>query len=358
MIYLLSLALVVWLLGFADKRTTLKQNNYKYYTIIAGTLVALVMGLRTQYTGSTDTRMYMMFFEQMAEHNSFLDYYDRNLAETEFIFSETGFYLFMWLLSRITQEGQILVLVTSGFITFCVCRFIYKNTQDPPTGLLVYVCLGLFTFNMSGMRQALAMSICMLGYELVKKRKLFWFLAVVFVAMQFHKTAFCFGIVYIFPLLKEGKLNIFWYLVGMVVFLLSVNVLVNTFNAFTGEDYDVTAQADGGGVTVIFIYTACILLGLIMYDSLKKRELRTAYLSVVAGFACYIARFFSTEIMERLSYYFFYFTLLLIPELINELEEQERKVVKLLFGLFALLLLWYRVRNGAFANFKFFFYYT
>lgn len=358
MAILLSLALAVWLLGFADKRTTLKQNNYKYYMIIAGILVALVMGLRTKYTGSTDTRMYMMFFEQIAEYDSFLDYYDRSLAETEFIFSETGFYLFMWLLSRITQEGQILVLVTSGFITFSACRFIYRNTQDPPTGLLAYVCLGLFTFNMSGMRQAMAMSICMLGYELVKKRKLIWFLIVVFIAMQFHKTAFCFAIVYFFPLLKEGKLNIFWYLCGMVVFLLSVNVLVETFNAFTGEDYDVTAQADGGGITVIFIYIASVLLGFIMYDSLKKRHIRTTFLAVVAGFVCYVARYFSTSILERLSYYFFYFTLLLIPELVSELEEQERKVVKLFFGLFAIMLLWYRIRNGAFSNFRFFFYNT
>ena len=357
MIYLLSLAMVVWLMGFADERTALKQNNYKYYMIIAGTLVALVMGLRTKYTGSTDTIMYVSFFQGQVNYDSFFDYYDQHLADTEFIFSETGFYLFTWLLSRITQEEQMLVLVTSAFVIFSACRFIYKNTQDPPTGLLVYVCLGLFTFNMNGMRQAMAMSICMLGYELVKKRKLLWFLLVVFIAMQFHKTAFCFVIVYFFPLLKEGKANIFWYLVGMVVFLLSVNVLVESFNAFTGEDYDITAQADGGGITVIFIYAACILLGLIMYDSLKKRELRTAYLGVVAGFACYITRFFSTAILERLSYYFFYFTLLLIPNLINELEEQERKVVKILFGFFAVILLWYRVRNGAFSNFKLFYYY-
>ena len=357
MIYLLSLALVVWLLGFADERTTLKQNNYKYYMIIAGTLVALVMGLRTQYTGSTDTRMYMYFFEGLANYDSFADYFNNNLADTEFIFSETGFYLFMFILSRITQDGQILVLVTSAFITFSACRFIYKNTSDPPTGLLVYVCLGLFTFNMNGMRQAMAMSICMLGYELVKKRKLLWFLLVVFIAMQFHKTAFCFVIVYFFPLLKEGKANIFWYLVGIVVFLLSVNVLVNTFNAFTGEDYDVTDQADGGGITVIFIYAASIILGLFMNESLKKRNIRTEFLVVVAGFACYIARFFSTMILERLSYYFFYFTLLLLPNLINELEEQERKVVKILFGFFAIILLWYRVRNGAFSNFKLFYYY-
>lgn len=358
MVYLLSLAIFVWILGFADKRTMLKQNNYKIYLYIAGTAVALIMGLRTKYTGSTDTQMYILFFEGLSNYDSFIDYYNLHLRENSFIFSEAGFYFFEWLLTRIFSDGQMLVVVTSAFITFSACHFIYKNTQDPPTGLLVYVCLGLFMFNMNGMRQAMAMSICMLGYELVKKRRFLWFLVVVFIAMLFHKTAFCFVIVYFFPLLKEGKANIFWYLCAMVVFLLSVNVLVERFNAFTGEDYDITATADGGGVTVVFIYIASIILGLIMNESLKKRSTRTAFLTVVAGFVCYIARFFSNQILERLSYYYFYFTLLLIPDLINELDEQEQKVVKILFGFFAIVLLWYRVRSGAFSNFKLFYYYS
>lgn len=169
MVYLLPMALFVWLLGFANERTGLKQNNYKLYLIITGVVIALVMGLRTKYTGSTDTRVYIWRFEDICAFDNFFDYYNLNLKEEKFFFAESGYYLFTWLLSRITHNEQMLVLTTSCCITFVTCRFIYKNTQDPPMALLIYVCLGLFTFNMSGMRQALAMSICMLAYELVKK---------------------------------------------------------------------------------------------------------------------------------------------------------------------------------------------
>lgn len=355
MVYLLSLAVFVWVLGFADERTGLKHHNYRNYLIIAGAAVALIMGLRTQYTGSTDTYMYVTFFNGMKGYTNFADYYDLHLSDSKFIFSETGFYYFVYLLTRVFSDGQMLILAVSVVITICTCCFIYKNTEDVPTGLLVYVCLGLLTFNMNGMRQAMAMSICLLSYESVKKRKLLPFILIVLLAMLFHKTAICFVLVYFFPLLQQGKANIFWYLVAMMVFLFSMDWFIETFNAFTGEDYLVQSEATGSGLTVVLIYVACILFSLLMYDSLKKRELRSAFLGVVAGFIIYISRFFSNQIMERLSYYFFYFTILLIPGLISELEEQEQKVVRLLFGIFAIFLFWYRIKSSSFSTFKLFF---
>lgn len=355
MIYLVSLAVIVWLLGYANEQSGLRRNNYKYYAIFAGALVAFVMGMRTRYTGSSDTQTYIIAFNSIKTYENFGDYYNKYLSESNFIFSESGFYYFVWLLTRVTSDGQMLVLVTSAIITFSACRFIYKNVKDVPTGLLIYVCLGLFTFNMSGMRQAMAMSVCVLSYEFVKKRKIVWFALSVLLAMQFHKTAICFAPVYFLPLLKEGKINNLLYFGAMGIFLFAMDWFIETFNAFTGEEYLVNKEASGGGFTVVLIYIAAIALSLVMHESLKKREIRCAFFGVVAGFTTYIARFFSNQIMERISYYFFYFTLLLIPNLIDELDEKERQIVKLLFGILAVLLLWYRVRGGAFRNFKFHF---
>ncbi len=355
MIYLILLAVTVWLLGYANEQSGLRQNNYKPYIIFAGTMVALVMGLRTRWTGSSDTRTYIIAFNSIKNYDSFIDYYDKYRSESEFIFSETGFYFFAWLLTRVTSEGQMLVLVSSAFITFAACRFIYKNVKDVPTGLLIYVCLGLFTFNMSGMRQAMAMSVCILGYEFVKKRKFIRFILTILLAMQFHKTAICFAPVYFLPMLKEGKFNTVLYLAAMGVFLLAMDWFIETYNAFTGEEYEINNEASGGGFTVILIYIATISLALLMHKCLKKREIQSAFYGVIAGFTTYIARFFSTQIMERISYYFFYFTLLLIPNIFDELDEKERQTVKIIFGILAVLLFWYRLRGGAFRYFNFYF---
>ena len=45
--------------------------------------------------------------------------------------------------------------------------------------------------------------------------------------------------------------------------------------------------------------------------------------------------------------------LMIVAQKIAELFD----LVKILFGFFAIILLWYRVRNGAFSNFKLFYYY-
>lgn len=355
MIYLTALGLFVWLLGYADDRTGLRQHNYKNYLLIAGSVVALMMGLRTQYTGSTDTYMYAGFYKGIVNYRSFIDYYNLTLSDVEFVFSETGFYLFMWLLSRVFSDPQILILVTSSFITYSACRFIYKNSNDVPTSMVAYVCLGLFTFNMNGMRQAMAMAICLFAYEFVKQRKLIPFLLTVFLAMQFHKTALCFFPIYLMPVIQTSKGNTFWYFVGMFAFVMAMDWIIETFNAFAGEDYLVSDQADGGGISVIMIYALAIILSLFMHRSLKDKNIRMQFYIVVLGLACYITRFFNNQVVERLSYYFFYFSVLLIPNIINELSEQERKIVKLGFGFLAVVLLWYRVQFGALSSFRLFF---
>ena len=356
MIYLLALGLFVWLLGYADDRTGLRQHNYKNYLIIAGSVVALIMGLRTKYTGSSDTYAYSeIIYKGILEYDSFLDYFNFKLSDTEFIFSETGFYLFMWLLSRVFPDPQMLILITSIFITYSACRFIYKNTKDVPMGLLIYVSLGLFTFNMSGMRQAMAMSICLFAYEFVKQRKLIPFLLTVLIAMQFHKTALCFFPIYLMPLIQTSKGNTFWYFVGMLLFILAMDWIIETFNAFTGEDYLIGDQADGGGISVIMIYATGIILSLFMHRTLKEKNIRMQFYIVTLGLTCYIARYLANQVLERLSYYFFYFTLLLFPNIMDQLNEKERKVVKMAVCICALLLFWYRLQGGLFRNFKLFF---
>lgn len=355
MIYLISMALVVFLLGLAPQSTGLRQNNYKYYLVIAGLVVALVTGLRTPYTGSPDTYRYTMAFESISKYSNFADYYNKGLVESEFIFSETGFYFCTWLLTRVFSNSQMIVVVSMLFSTWAVCRFIHKNISEPPMGLLIYVCLGLLTFNMNGMRQSIAMSVCLLAYEHAKDRKLWKFALTVLIAMQFHKTAICFAPVYLLPVLKEGKGNIFFYLCCMIAFLLSMDWFIETYNAFTGEDYAVENEASGGGVTVILIYGAVIVMALFMLETLKKKPIRIAFYGTIVGFATYLSRFFSNMIMERISYYYFYFVILLVPQLIGEMNPRERQIAKYAFSAFAIALFIYRIRGGAFSTFKFYF---
>ena len=354
MMIMTGLALFVVLLGMGSKEIGLQRDNYKPYLVIAGIAVTLVMGLRHQYSGA-DTIGYIYKHEQLATMPSFQPYYDEHFADLDFLFSETGFYFFSWLFGRAFPSGHAWLFATSAFITFSTCRYIYKNSGDAPLALSVYVLLGLFTFNMSGLRQAIAMSICLWAYEHAKRHRFVPFVLTVLLAMQFHKTAVCFFPVYFLPWLKRGTANLLIYFVLLIICLFSVDKLIETYNAFSGEEYALQAEVEGGGLSVILIYLSCIALVVLRHQCLNIPHVRMAFYGVMAGFTAYITRYFSNQILERISYYYFYFSILLLPSVFKLLPEKEQRWLRIVFSFLAIYLFVHRVGNSNFARYRFFF---
>ena len=354
MMILTGLALFVVLLGMGSKEIGLQRDNYKPYLVITGIVVTLVMGLRHQYSGA-DTIAYIYKHENLATMSSFRPYYEEHFSDLDFMFSETGFYFVSWLFGRVFSDGHIWILATSTFITYSTCRFIYKNSGDAPLAMSIYILLGLFTFNMSGLRQALAMSICLWAYEHAKRHRFIPFVLTVLVAMQFHKTAICYVPMYFLPWLKRGTANLLIYFVLLIICLISVDKLITTYNAFSGEEYALQAEVDGGGLSVILIYFACIAMVVLRHQCLNIPHVRMAFYGVVAGFTAYITRYFSNQILERISYYYFYFSILLLPSVFKLLPEKEQRWLRILFSFLAIYLFVHRISNSSFGRYKFFF---
>lgn len=355
MIYLISLAVIVAFAGYLPSRYELQYNNYKKYIWICGVLIALIAALRTPYTGTGDNVWYTARYLSLQNYSSFRDYYNLYLSGNRFLFSEAGFYYFMWLFGRVFQDGQMAIAISSLWVTFATCRFIYRNSKDVPLSLTIYVCLGLFTFNMNAMRQAIAMSICLFAYEFCQKRKLMPFLLTVMTAMLFHKTALCFLPMYFLPMLKNNTRSWLLYISGLVLCLVFVDKIVAGYYQIGGKDYDGGTAADGGGLFVVLMYLGAIVLTLYNPRIMQKQPARTAMLATLAGFTAYIARYIGIGILERVSYYYFYFPMMLIPELFQELDDEEYKVIKLIFILGSIVLFAYRIWKGTFSNFTFFF---
>ena len=355
MLYLIGLGVAVVVFGFAPPKYGLRQNNYKNYTILCGFLIAIIMGLRHPVTGSPDTWAYTVLYRNLGNFKDFSIYYDLYLDKADFIFSEWAFYYCTWLLTRVFRDPQFLILTTSVFITFSVCRFIRRNSKNVPLALMIYVCLGMFTFNMNGMRQAVCMAICLFAYEPAKKRKLIPYLIIVFIAMQFHKSAVFFAPVYLLPILKNTKGNWIVFTMGMVLFLMFSNQLFPWFNEATGKEYTSGNAATGGGLFVILLYLMGIALTILCPHALEEKNNSVALFGTIVGLTSYVSRFIYHDMMERFSYYYFYFLILLIPAAIDSLDDEEHKIVKMMFIAFALLLFSYRTVTGEFRHFTLFF---
>ena len=314
------------------------------------------MGLRWRYTGSPDTDMYCRLIEGLRVNGlSFRGYIQSRLAETSILTSEIGFYTFAWVVAKIFYYPQYLILFSAAITTVCVLRFIRLYSKDCEISVTMYICLGLLTFNMNGMRQALAMSICLIAYDFIVKKKPISFVLTILVAMTFHKTAIIFLPFYLIAYVKYN----FWHVsifMGIIALFYSLsNVLVKVFDDAMDKSYAASESAEGGGVVVVAIYICILLLAVMYRKSLDSDTARKCFFMTITGFILYCARYFSNAIYERMSYYFFYYSILLLPAVISKAPEQERKFVKFGIIFLSIVLFVYRVNGGAFSDFKLFF---
>jgi len=120
-------------------------------------------------------------------------------------------------------------------------------------------------------------------------------------------------------------------------------------------EFALQAEVDGGGLSVILIYLACIAMVVLRHQCLDIPHVRMAFYGVVAGFTAYITRYFSNQILERISYYYFYFSILLLPSVFKLLPEKEQRWLRIAFSFLALYLFVHRVSNSRFGDFRFFF---
>lgn len=355
MIYLIPFAMIVAFVGFAPPKYGLQQNNYKNYIWICGALMLFLSAFRTPYTGTRDNYLYTLRYVSLQTYESFQEFYDQNLSDYDFLSSEAGFYFTMWAFGHMFKDGQMAIVISSTLITVATCFFIYRNSKDVPLSLTIYVCLGLFTFNMCGMRQAMAMSVCLFAYEFAKNKNLIPFVLTVLLAMLYHKTAMCFFPMFFLPRLKNNLGSWLFYIFGLVMCLLFVDRIIAGYYEISGEDYSENGIATGGGLFVVLMYLGTIVLTIYKPYILQRTAARTAMLATLAGFTAYLARYIGSGILERISYYYFYFPILLIPEVFRELDEDEYKVIKVFFIIGAVLLFGYRIWKGDFKSFTLFF---
>lgn len=355
MAWLISLPIWVFLWSFLVPAENKNKTNTRAFMILCSVALIFIIGLRSRYTGSQDTYLYTTVFSGAQNYPNLIEYLTRaDVFDGFFLLSEGGFHIYTWIAAQIFPEAQWFILLTAVVIVCCTASFISHNSEDPAMSWIVFICLGSMTFAMNGMRQALAMSICLISYRYAKEKKLFRFLLIVMLAMLFHKSAMIFVLIYLLRNLRLNWKSMTFLGAIVAVLLVFANRFAFLYDSMTGEDYATGESFESGGVIVVLIYLIAIVGLLIFSKRLKEPQGFFPFALIVIGVSLYLARFLSTQIYERISYYFAYFLMLGFPLLFADMKPELRKPVRFCFMIACIALFAYRIGTGAFADFEMF----
>ena len=355
MVWLIALPVwaVFWSIFLEDSsRVKIKP---KTYMILCSVALIFVMGLRSKYTGTMDTYMYASMFEDIQKHLTLGEYLDQTqVLKDGFLLSEVVFSVYTWVVAQFFSNSQWFLLLTSAIIVLATGRFISRHSENPLISWIVFICLGSMTFAMNGMRQALAMSICLLSYRYARENKLIRFLLLVLLAVLFHKSAMIFALVYLVRNMKANFKSFVILTAIIVPFFAFVDRIAILYDSIMGEDYALGESFESGGLVTILIYIVAIVLPLFNPKRLTEPGVFAPWVLVVFGLSLYVSRFLSTAIYERISYYFFYFLMLIFASVFRDFEKRTKMLLTMCFCVLALVLFAYRIGNGVFADFRMF----
>lgn len=264
LIYYLLIALVLITPVFTQAVYADLLKRRKLTVTIAVGAMFLLCALKNTSVG-IDIPGYEIAYNQAGQYGWF---------DTSYIYFEKGYVLFEKLFNMLGFSFQAYMFVVYALIFIPVGVFIYRYSSNVTLSCIIYICYQTLIFNISGIRQSIAMSICIVAYLLLEKQKIKFdiaFFALVLIAMQMHRSAIIFLLAY---LARKIKLNVFSLGAVLVAFVSAVlfrGSIVSLVNSYTGK-YQAAASMSLGGNFMFLLVTMMVLLFLYFKFDLKKEN--------------------------------------------------------------------------------------
>ena len=241
--------------------------------------------------------------------------------------NEDGYKLLNKLVGVFTDSPQLLIAVTSLICVVPLWYFYRRESEHAFLTVALFVAIAPFNMYFSGIRQALAMALAIPAWYFAKQKKPFLFLLCVFLAMQFHISAFIMLVMY--PL-YHVRITAKWLfaVVSLIAFVyLNNNVIFNFLLQFLWDDYSEATEVGAFSILVLLV-----LFSVYCYIIPEESELDADIIGMrnMLLFMVMIQSFAPVHPLSmRMNYYFFPLIPILIPKIINRCKVMYMQVAKL-----------------------------
>ncbi|MBQ9742140.1 MAG: EpsG family protein [Ruminococcus sp.] len=299
-----------------------KKKNLIFLSI-SFCIVVFVMGSRSPHLlGSNDLMSYFRCYGNSMNYS---------LAQMmEFSTLETGYLVLNQILAWLVPWNYFILYFEAAFCTFVMFWYIYRNANSVFLAVIVYLCLGPWQFFLTGFRQTIAICICFIAFEFMKKHKTLWDLgALVLIALAaaIHTTAWIFLLTFLIRKVKITKKVIIYSVMLTLLMLVFIDEIVDYGNQVLEKNYVMAYHGNEfGGLIPILIYVAALILCYLIWgwNHAYVEENAFEIAMLLFGLCVYLTRYTSL-IMERIS---FYFTPVITIVLSNAITRQRTNTVR------------------------------
>lgn len=254
---------------------------------------------------------------------------------------EKGYIIYNKIIAIISNDYQCL-LAFSALLSLASIGFIfYKLSDDQAFSWIVYLGLPCFLMCYSGLRQAIAIGICIFSFYFVNKKEKIKFILTVLIAMSFHYTACVCFLLYPLFWLKLKKTQRFGaVIIPLSFYIFRVPLFIRLYPLLKDDTIEVE---ENGAITLfivfLFIYMFCCFF-------LKTDDQISGGCLNIFLVACCCQAFGSINmIAQRVGFYFMIPIAISLSNIIDQIEEEKTKLVLkmliesifIVYGLYAIM---------------------
>lgn len=362
-IYFVLIACVVLLMLLDQNRKTLEhwRNKSDALLLIAFQLLYLVCVLRAPTVGR-DIPGYALAYEEAPLYA--FDNFD-------YVYFENGYILMMKLCNMLGLTFQGFLAVVYFIVLAPVYLFIKHHSANRQLSVLIFICYISLDFALSGIRQAMAISILLLAMDILlqeKKHSIPLFLFLILLGVQIHESLYIgLLILPVYYLLKRTSDFILLTIAGVVVCLFFRGPLLTLIkDLFNKSNLNTSAGLHVGG-NILFL-SAISIFSFYAYGvhrksvGLSDTEYSHIYRKELFMLKCYVlglvmALFFGEETTARSYMYFSQTGMVLIPNLCRKMDKTGVRILEFMFVVFYIVFFYFislKANNLDMVPYKFF----
>lgn len=323
----LVLMLSVIVSGVFCFRTTINQKATRRFCNISIIAMFVVQAFRATSVGE-DTVAYLTWFQEYCNINTITSLFHpwRGI--------DIGYSILNIVVSRFTTSDRVLIVIVSFLIVSLHLKFLQHTSKDPFLSVMLFLGCNFFITSLVSWRQFIAMGIVFWMYPLMLEKQYKKALVIFALAFCFHDTSIFLGIVLCIALVLATNYKSSWLILlfGLAlipiadVLISKVLLLVPDYAIYFDGRITNNGNLNIGYMRLFYIFLQFFLMVLILITP-KYHTPRITILSsvmacaiIVGVLAMYVPYVF------RISYYFDYFMLILIPELIPKKSSYKSQI--------------------------------